>query len=262
MPGRAISILVVNPNSSHAMTQSMEEAVKTIPLDESVKVYTYTAPPQSPASINDAEGIQLSTDVVLKDLARSGELDKYDGVLVACYSVHPLVDHLAKKYKNKLAVTGIFEASILTSTSVLPLATLGSSSSQSQWGIVTTGAFWEEHLGTGVLEFLGQKTGSENVKFRGVASTGLSAGDFHRVSAEEVKVKLQEATRRLLGDGGVGCVVMGCAGMVGLEEIIRTTAISQYGAESGSSIFVVDGVKAGVLQLEQMVKSRRLFAMK
>lgn len=227
---------------------------------QSVNVHTYTAPPESPASINDAEGIQVSTDVVLKDLTQSGELDKYDGVLIACYSVHPLVGHLAERYKNKLAVTGIFEASVLTATSVLPPAILSAGSPQSQWGIVTTGVFWEEHLGTGVLKFLGQKAGSENVKFRGVASTGLSAGDFHRVSAEEVNNKLQEATRRLLGGGGVGCVVMGCAGMAGLEEIIRTTAVKQYGTESGSSIFVVDGVKAGVLQLEQMVKSRRLFS--
>ncbi|ROT37489.1 hypothetical protein SODALDRAFT_313717 [Sodiomyces alkalinus F11] len=262
MPGGVISILVVNPNSSHAMTQGMEDAIKGIPLDESIKVYTYTAPPDSPASINDAEGIQISTDVVLKDLAQSGELEKYDGILVACYSVHPLVGHLAEQYKNGLSVTGIFEASILTATSLLPPATSGSGSHQSQWGIVTTGAFWEEHLGTGVREFLGQESGSKNAKFRGVASTGLSAGDFHHVSAQEVKVKLEEATRRLLGDGGVSCVVMGCAGMAGLEEIIRTTGISQYGTEAGSSVLVVDGVKAGILQLEQMVKSRRLFSMK
>ncbi|CRK17068.1 hypothetical protein BN1708_017543, partial [Verticillium longisporum] len=184
------------------------------------------APPESPPSIDNGEHIESSTEIVLKDLAHSGELEKYDGVLVACYSVHTLVDRLSRQYGDRLAVTGIFEASILTATALLPQTIVGAP--PSQWGIVTTGSFWEKHLADGVTGYLGQIGGGGNTKFKGVVSSGLTAGDFHHVSPEEVKAKLEEATRKLLGDGGVSCIAMGCGGMAGLEDIIRSNMAFTY----------------------------------
>ncbi|KAM0280818.1 hypothetical protein ACHAQH_003848 [Verticillium albo-atrum] len=257
MAQRPVNILVINPNSSQDMTRGMETAIKGITSNDSIKVYTYTAPPESPPSIDNGDHIQASTDIVLKDLAHSGELEKYDGVLVACYSVHSLVDRLSRQYGDRLAVTGIFEASVLTATALLPQTITGTP--PSQWGIVTTGLFWEKHLSDGVTGYLGQDSSGANAKFKGVVSSGLTAGDFHHVSPDEVKLKLEEATRKLLGDGGVSCVAMGCGGMAGLEDIIRSTAVAQYGKEKGSSIYVIDGVKAGIIQLEQVIRSRRLF---
>ncbi|KAL0942903.1 hydantoin racemase [Colletotrichum truncatum] len=254
---RNVKILVINPNSSQAMTRGMERAIQGMPLHDSLEIHTYTAPPESPASINDDADIQLSTEVVLKDLANSGKLDQYDGVLVACYSVHTLVHKLSQQYHASLAVTGIFEASVLTATSLLPHTSPGSVSSK--WGVVTTGKFWEKHLSDGVRHYLGQSVDADNAKFGGVMSTGLTAGDFHHVSPDEVRAKLEQATKQLLNSGDVGCVVMGCAGMAGLEEIIRASAAEAYGKEKGDQVFVVDGVKAGILQLEQTVRSRRLF---
>ncbi|KAF9880666.1 hydantoin racemase [Colletotrichum karsti] len=265
---RNIKILVINPNSSEDMTRGMEKAIQGMPLHDadlsflfrlaqSLEIHTYTAPSGSPASINDDTDIKLSTEVVLKDLASSEELEKFDGVLVACYSVHTLVEKLSQQYHASLAVTGIFEASVLTATSLLPQISSGSASSK--WGVVTTGDFWEKHLSDGVNGYLGQAVQTDNTKFGGVMTTGLTAGDFHHVSPAEVKVKLEQATKRLLASGDVGCVVMGCAGMAGLEEIIRDSATEVYGKEKGSRIFIVDGVKAGILQLEQAIRSRRLF---
>lgn len=196
--------------------------------------------------------------MVLDDLVSTGKLDNYDGVLVACYSVHPLVEKLSRQFHGYLAVTGIFEASILTATALLPHSSTASYLS-SKWGVVTTGEFWEQHLSQGVKGYLGQSEQSENVKFGGVTSSGLTAGDFHHISPAEVRLKLEQATKRLLKSGDVRCVVMGCAGMAGLEDIIRNSATDVYGKEKGSQIFVVDGVKAGILQLEQTVRSRRLF---
>ncbi|KAF3353012.1 hypothetical protein VdG1_00484 [Verticillium dahliae VDG1] len=239
MAQRPINILVINPNSSQDMTHGMETAVKGMTSNDSIKVYTYTAPPESPPSIDNGEHIESSTEIVLKDLAHSGELEKYDGVLVACYSVHTLVDRLSRQYGDRLAVTGIFEASILTATALLPQTIVGAP--PSQWGIVTTGSFWEKHLADGVTGYLGQIGGGGNT------------------NPEEVKAKLEEATRKLLGDGGVSCIAMGCGGMAGLEDIIRSTAVAQYGKEKGGNIYVVDGIKAGIMQLEQTIKSRRLF---
>ncbi|KDN66146.1 putative hydantoin racemase [Colletotrichum sublineola] len=255
---RNIKILVINPNSSEDMTRGMERAIQAMPLAESLEIHTYTAPAESPASINDDADIQLSTEVVVKDLINGGKLGQYDGVLVACYSVHSLVEKLSRQFHSSLAVTGIFEASVLTATALLPHSSTASYLS-SKWGIVTTGEFWERHLSQGVKGYLGQTEQSENVKFGGVTSTGLTAGDFHHVSPAEVRGKLEQATKKLLGSGDVRCVVMGCAGMAGLEDIIRISANDVYGESKGREVFVVDGVRAGILQLEQTIRSRRLF---
>lgn len=173
-------------------------------------------------------------------------------MLVACFSVHTLVPKLGQN--KDLAVTGIFEASILTSLSIL-----GDADSDEKWGIVTTGKFWEEHLSHGVNHFIGQSKGDANSKFAGTFSTGLNAGDFHTVPKEEVKAKLKAATKKLLAAGSVKCVTMGCGGMAGLEEIIRETAVEVYGEKKAAGVYIIDGVKAGVLQLEQTIRSRRAF---
>ncbi|KAK3369834.1 Asp/Glu/hydantoin racemase [Podospora didyma] len=257
---RSIRILVLNPNSSATMTHGVEDAIRGMDLPESVEIYTYTAPADSPASINDEDDIQASCEVVYRDLATSGTLQEYDAVLVACFSVHPLVKKLAglQGSRGKLVVTGIFEASILASLSLLVTPPVGSP--PRKWGIVTTGKFWESHLAQGVSHFLGVDPNSDNTKFAGVESTGLTAGDFHGdIDPRVIRQKLEEATGRLLDQGEVDCVVMGCAGMAGLEEIIRSTAIQKYGEERGNQVLIMDGVKAGIGLLEQMVRNKRMF---
>lgn len=156
---------------------------------------------------------------------------------------------------TKAAVTGIFEASILTALSII--APPGGNES---WGIVTTGQFWEDHLGAGVNDFLGVEAGQKNSRFAGTFSSGLTAGDFHTVSPEQVQEKLKAATVRCLKSSNVRCIVMGCGGMAGLEGIIRAAAVEVYGEERGKSIYIVDGVRAGLFQLHQIALSRQEFA--
>jgi len=222
-------------------------------------VSTYTGPADSPASINDGNDIKQSTDAVIKDLKARDIISKYDAVLVACYSVHPLVDAITRDFASaRQSVTGIFEASILTALSILPSNTTSALRAR-QWGIVTTGKYWEEHLASGVASFLGGTDAKSNLKFAGVQSSGLDAGDFHSVDPAEVARKLKEAAVRLFQSGDVDCVAMGCAGMAGLEQIIRAAAVDTYGEERGNQVAIVDAVKAGILQLDLTVKSKRLF---
>ncbi|RYP04843.1 hypothetical protein DL765_010039 [Monosporascus sp. GIB2] len=273
--GKTTRILVLNPNSSQPMTDGMRAAINDPDLDlsYSTEIHTYTAPPAAPRSINDAADIARSTEVVLADL-QSEDRDPgerptaYDGVLIACYSVHPLVRELRG---SRRAVTGIFEASVLTALSLLPApGSLSTSSSspdsdeqQQQWGIVTTGKFWEEHLADGVQAFLGTSSSptlDPSSRFAGVESTGLNASDFHNgVSPEVIRQKLKEATKRLLKGGRTTVVVMGCAGMAGLEEIIRSAAAEEVGERFAyDELHVLDGVRAGITQLEMMIKQQRL----
>jgi len=196
----------------------------------------------------------LSSEVVYKDIIASGTLQQYDAVLVACFSVHPLVGRLAghEGARGKLVVSGIFEAGVLASLTLLKPS--------QKWGIVTTGKFWEAHLSQGVNSFFGVDSQSVNDKFAGVESTGLDAGDFHGgVDPAVIREKLKEATKRLLDRGNVSCVVMGCAGMAGLEEIIRSAAVETYGPDQGRQILIIDGVKAGVGLLEQGVRNKDMF---
>lgn len=210
-----------------------------------------------------------SHNLVLEEVV-SGRLplDEYDGIVVACFSVHPLVGTLGTLpgAPAARAVTGIFEASVTAALGLLQPrpSHSSSSSSTSQWGIVTTGAFWVEHLTQGVADFLGTPPAAASsvvsTRFAGVESTGLNAGEFHAgVSPEEVERRLREATRRLLARGDdVRCVVMGCAGMAGLEAVIRRAACEARGpAFAYDELHVVDGVRAAVLQAEELVKHLR-----
>lgn len=242
---------------------------------ESVSISTYTAPASSPASIDNDEDIQASVEAVVNDpeFRLRVQSDSYDAVLVACFSVHPLVKQLAHSLKP-IPVTGIFEASILTCLSLVPTVEAGVQQHQQQWGIVTTGAFWETHLSDGVAAFLGQlrplaspesrslSGGGGDHRFAGIFSTGLNAGDFHTVSQDQINVRLREATKRLLSSGNVACVVMGCGGMGGLQDMIRAIVLQEYGQDRAKGICIVDGVQAGVLQLQQAVLSRRAFSLK
>ncbi|KAI1490235.1 hydantoin racemase [Biscogniauxia mediterranea] len=260
--GRATKILILNPNSSQAMTDGLRPAINDVDLPYSTEIHTYTAPPRSPASINDGEDIQASTAAVLADLTNDddddGRLASYDGILVACFSAHPLVPALqsSPSFSFRGAVTGIFEASIVAALSLLAPG--------QKWGIVTTGAFWEAHLSDGVRAFLnGSSSGGDlPANFAGVASTGLHASDFHDeggVGPAVVEAKLREATRRLLRGGQTACIVMGCAGMAGLERIIREAAREELGERFAYGVLhVVDGVRAGLMQIDNMIKLRRL----
>lgn len=207
----------------------------------------YTAPADSPASINDDGDIKASTEVVWANLETQGLLKDYDGVLIACYSKHTLVEQIQARLPG-LPVTGIFEASVLAS---LPLVRPGRG-----WGIVTTGKFWEAHLSDAIESFLG----ADNASFLGVQSTGLLAGDFHGdVPPDVIRDKLKAATKRLMAKGRPDCILMGCGGMAGLEEVIRTAVREELGEQVAKDVYVVDGVRAGVGVIEQMVRNKRMF---
>ncbi|KAG5938791.1 hypothetical protein E4U53_007938 [Claviceps sorghi] len=232
------------------MTNGMVLAARSTPISASMDIVPMTATSASPASINDDQGIQASTQDILAFLAgRPGIVSGYDGILIACFSVHTLVPELSKRFD--VPIMGIFEASILTALSLLRPS--------ERWGIVTTGKFWERHLCDGVNAFLGITGAVEHAKFAGVFSSGLTAGDFHTMSPAEVTEKLGLAARRLFMSGNVTCVVMGCGGMAGLEDIVRSAAIEVYNEAKAKSVYIIDGVKAGVLQLHQTINGGQTF---
>ena len=97
-------------------------------------------------------------------------------------------------------------------------------------------------LGSGI----GDK--GKNERFAGVETTGLNATELHSTPQEEVKRRIKEAARRLMARGSVKVVILGCAGMAGMDEWVREEALE--------GVKIVDGVKVGVGNLLALIKGK------
>jgi Asp/Glu/hydantoin racemase len=144
-------------------------------------------------------------------------------------------------------VTGIFEASVATSLQLIH--------PEERFGIVSTGKVWEQLLTEAVAALLGTSAVTEpteevSARFAGVETTGLDATELHDAPQEEVRKKMKDATKRLLRKGDVGAICLGCAGMSGMNEIVREAAVEELGEEKGQKVKIVDGVQAGAAWLE------------
>lgn len=117
-----------------------------------------------------------------------------------------------------------------------------------KFGIVTTGAAWVPVLTAGVNDYLGLPASetSQSARFKGVASTGLSAEQLHTTSQDEVRERVVKATRQLVADGDVAVVVLGCAGMAGMDKWVEDACVEELGRRAASLVRVVDGIKAAV----------------
>ncbi|KAH7326781.1 Asp/Glu/hydantoin racemase [Rhizoctonia solani] len=232
-------ILVINPNSSQSMTESLVEMFQTSPPPTHVTLSFFTGPPECPKSIDDEKGCHASAAACLPLLLPGVHAREYDAYLVACYSEHPLPQLLREASGGKVPALGIFEASVLYF--------LANTSPTDKFGIITTGKVWEALLTDALAHFLGA---TDSKRFAGVMSTGYTAIELHQVPLEEVYRKIGKAAKVLVEDQGARTICLGCAGMVGMEEAI-TKALDEKWA---GKILIVDGVQVGVLLLSSMVR--------
>lgn len=217
----------------------------------------FTAPSQAPASINNEEDALESARVVLPSLK---SLEKYDGFLVCCYSVHPLVpmlreqvDHFYDDGTSK-HVVGIFEASVSAALAILAHPAGSPHLDEQKFGIVSTGKYWEIALTRGVMDYIGFDISKHGGHFKGVETTGLSASELHTMPKDEVRKRMKEATKRLVRDGDVSVICLGCAGMAGMDEMVSEACIEELGLSKGRRIHIVDGVKAGIGMLDTLAR--------
>ena len=243
------TLLLINPNSSRAMTKGLEDLISDLGPSNTFKIIPYTAL-SGPSSINDETDAEESAKHVLADL--DGKLGDYDAFLIACYSVHPLVSRIRDQVHPDVHVTGIFESSITSALALLPQRGWGSSREHEKFGIVSTGSYWEKTLTRGVLEMLGS---SETTRFKSVETTGLNAGELHTAPPELVKRKMKEATKRLVKDKDCSVICLGCAGMAGMDDIVREALVEELGEKEADYVRIVDGVKVGIGLLEGIVRA-------
>lgn len=111
--------------------------------------------------------------------------------------------------------------------------------------MVSTGAQWQGILDDAVAESLG----TASTRYAGTETTGLNASELHDRPQAEVNEKMKAATKRLL-ERGAKAICLGCAGMAGLDVVVREACVEALGEREGGRVRVVDGVVAGVGFLE------------
>ncbi|KAI9823717.1 MAG: hypothetical protein M1832_002274 [Thelocarpon impressellum] len=229
-------LLIVNPNTNTSMTDALRPLVASLPSCFPYRSNgrkpepSYVTAPSGRAVINnDADG-EVSAVATLPAVLPL--LDTHSGVLVACYSAHPLTPRL-RRYTGR-PVTGVFEASVLMAIALLH-------GPGELFGIVTTGKVWEGLLSMAVRDLVGGQVGT----FAGVESTGVDAAALH-AGGPETEGKITLAVQRLLARGNVTVLVLGCAGFAGLEPVVRRAV--------GEGVRVVDSVRAGVMMLEGLAR--------
>ncbi|KAI9036329.1 aspartate/glutamate racemase family protein [Aspergillus affinis] len=277
--GRRFAILVINPNTSKHMTDALNPIVEKLSFSD-VQFDYFTAPSES-VTLPDGRTVDGVPSINSgEDSAKSALhcmpfveplIPKYDAFLVACYSAHPLVGMLKKAIINledsalpwdatepaarRKCVTGIFEASVVTSLSLISSFQLvgdqgyGKTQAQDTFGIISTGNVWKEELSKAVAEMLIRSGDATNPtrRFAGVETTGLTAVELHTTPPAEVKRRISEATEKLIKStpDPLTAICMGCAGMAGMEEAVREGCIKAYGPKQAKQVRIVDGVVAG-----------------
>ena len=230
-------ILLINPNSTRSMTENMLTAVRPS-LPPHIELTGYTAPYPAPLAIESLTDAVMSTETCLRDLAKyssaNGEtIQNYDGMIVACYSAHPLIDALRESYD--VPVVGIMEASLYVARM------LGG-----RFGIVATSTrsrFRQEDAveAYGLSHFY---VGSEATNL-GVLELDGNGGQ----GRNEVSKRVAHAAR-VLAARGADTILLGCAGMT---EVVRAAKDGVREEDGRRTVNVIDGVEAGVMMMASLV---------
>lgn len=190
-------ILVVNPNTSQAMTEGIAETATAVAgPDTEVDVIR---PDRGPESLESFYEYHLAAVAVLE--AVEDRADEYDGVVVACYGdpgLYPLKEVL------DVPVVGVAEASMATAT------LLGHA-----FAILVA-----RDRAVPMMENLARWYGLGD-RLASVEATGLSVLDLKEDEAHTRSVLAAVGEDAL--DRGAEVFILGCSGMSGYEDDLSAT---------------------------------------
>ncbi|TRM63022.1 Asp/Glu/hydantoin racemase [Schizophyllum amplum] len=229
----AASLLVINPNSSKSVTDGLEEILVAPP---GVELAFYTAPSHAPPSINDATTAALTTTACWEDISSRGLLEKHDGFLVCCFSDHPLV-HVLRENTTR-PVVGIMEAAVAHALFC-----------GKRFGIISTGSGFKYDRHKDVYSFLG----AASPRFAGLVTTGLGVVELREGDRAKVETGMKRGAAEMLAMGA-DVVILGCAGMAGMEPLVKQAAREVHGEDT--PVKVIDGARAGIELLTGLVRSK------
>ncbi|KIW68246.1 hypothetical protein PV04_04203 [Phialophora macrospora] len=231
---RPHQILLINPNSTRSMTEAMLHSLRPN-VPSNVELTGYTAPYPAPTAIESTTDAIMSTEAVLRDLAKhaapNGEtVQNFDGMIVACFSKHPLIDALRESYD--VPVIGIMEASVYVARM------LGG-----RFGIVATAQRSrikqdDDIAAYGMTHFY---VGSE--------ATHLGVLELESRPKEEVAKRVAHCARALVMKGA-DTILLGCAGMVDMNRAAKDAVRDEDGRRT---VNVVDSVEAGVMMMNSLI---------
>ncbi|SPO26894.1 related to DCG1 - involved in nitrogen-catabolite metabolism [Ustilago trichophora] len=229
MSSTTVDIYVVNPNSSSIITDALSASLspQTPPGCTS---HFITGPPSSPESIQDVPGSIISAAETYRSLLASSPssdltLHPASAFLVACFSDHPLVGILRQKCPNKPSIH-LLEAAIIHAL------TCGT-----RFGVLTTGKSVVPDVEAGVRKVMG----GNSDRYVGTHATGLGVVELQSGNRDKVEGLMKKGAQELVGKGA-DVIILGCAGMTGMEGLVRR-ACAEVGEQE---VAVIDGAKAGM----------------
>ncbi|WVR06366.1 hypothetical protein IAU60_003397 [Kwoniella sp. DSM 27419] len=227
----AVRILLINPNSTRSFTKEVCDYLQTA-LPGDIQIDFYTAPSPAPPSIDGTEDGIASTQVIVSDLSLENTksiqvlIESYTSIIVACFSMHPLVGTLRTALAGRMdktpTVLGIMESAIMAAMS------LGG-----KFGIATTGEQWEALFDQGT-----QQLGISTSRYAGTKGTGFNAISLH---GDGPTAALLQASEELVKKGA-DVIVLGCGGMAPMRSSLEDSLAGKVGRR----VPVVDGVQAAV----------------
>ncbi|KIV86391.1 hypothetical protein PV11_02002 [Exophiala sideris] len=231
---RPHQILLINPNSTRSMTEACLTSIRPV-LPPGIEVTGYTAPYPAPTAIESTTDAIMSTEAVLRDLAKhaasNGEtVQNFDGMIVACFSKHPLIDALRESYD--VPVIGIMEASLYVARMI-----------GGRFGIVATAARSKILQDDAVAAY-----GLSHF-YVGSESTHLGVLELETRPREEVAKRMGHAARSLAVKGA-DTILLGCAGMTELTRAAKDAVRDEDGRRT---VNVIDSVEAGIMMMASLV---------
>ena len=211
-----MKILCINPNSSPEVTEAIEEICRKYALSETeIEVKCIKEAPSGIESYHDAA---ISEKYLLDKFEKWKE--KYDGFIVACHS--DIGVDLLRELTDK-PVIGIGEASMLLA---LPLGHKFSILSLKRKKIPQK-------------EDLVKKYGFEN-RCASIRATGLGVVANYK----EKKEKLIQEGEKAVKEDGAEVLILGCAGMTGLDKEIEKIV----------GVPTIDGVISALMLVESFIR--------
>jgi allantoin racemase len=214
-----MKLLVINPNTTQAMTDAIaEQACAAAAPGTTIEA---VSAPWGPASIEGHAEEALAAAATLEVVARAG--DDYDGIALACFGDPGLY---AARELSPVPVVGIAEAAMLTACTVAH-----------SFSIVTV-----IHRVQPMLEDVVRRYGLDG-RCASVRGTRLAVLDIERDPEAATREILAES-RLAISEDGAEAILLGCAGMGPLERAARAEL---------DGVPVIDGVAAAVKMLEGVV---------
>ncbi|MCH4886400.1 hypothetical protein EZV73_02415 [Acidaminobacter sp. JC074] len=210
-----MKILIINPNSSEAITKGIRKTAKQYEnTDLVIDTINLSEAPLGIETYEDELIASFEVNKYLKNLDKS-----YKGVLIACFSDPGLM--VVREYL-KVPVIGIAEASLHMAS------LLGPSTS-----FVTSGGKEDIEIFDEISARYGLKDKVKAISYLGVGVNGVD---------ESLLDTINKRIDTCLDQHGVSSVILGCGAFAGYGQMLNR-----------HDIHVIDGIKEGIMMLKMMI---------